>query len=55
MLTYVLVAILSVVWLIMVGLGHRGYWALTWPGVIVVICVVRAWLDVRRGPPRSRD
>jgi hypothetical protein len=55
MLIYVLVAILSVIWLIMIGLGHRRYWALTWPGVIMVICVVRAWLEVRRGPPWSRD
>lgn len=54
MLTDVLVAILSVVWLIMIGLGHWRYWALTWPGVIVAICVVGAWLEVRRGPPWRR-
>jgi hypothetical protein len=54
MLIYVLVAILSVIWLIMIGLGHRRYWALTWPGVIVVICVARAGLELRRGPPWSR-
>jgi hypothetical protein len=54
MLTYVLVAILSVIWLIMIGLGHRRYWALSIAGCIVVICMARAWLDVRRGPPRIR-
>jgi hypothetical protein len=54
MLTYMLVAIVSVIWLIMIALGHRRYWALTWPGVIVLICVLRAWLEVRRGPPWSR-
>jgi hypothetical protein len=54
MWTYVLVAILSVVWLIMIGIGHRRYVALTFAGVIMMICVARAWLDVRRGPPWIR-
>jgi hypothetical protein len=45
-----LVAILSAIWLIMIAIGHRRYWALTWPGVIMVICMAQAWLDVRRGP-----
>jgi hypothetical protein len=51
MVTYVLIAILSVIWLIMIGLGHRRYSAVAFAGVIVMICVARAWLDVRRGPP----
>jgi hypothetical protein len=48
------VAILSVIWLISMAMGHRRYVALTMAGVIVLICVARAWLDVRRGPPRIR-
>lgn len=54
MRTYMLVAILSVIWLIMIGLGHRRYVALTFAAVIMMICVTRAWLDVRRGPPSIR-
>jgi hypothetical protein len=54
MRTYMLVAILSVIWLILIGLGHRRYVALTFAGMIMLICVARAWLDVRRGPPRIR-
>jgi hypothetical protein len=54
MRTYMLVAILSVIWLILIVLGHRRYVALTFAGVIMLICVARAWLDVRRGPPRIR-
>jgi hypothetical protein len=54
MRTYVLIAILSVIWLILIGLGHRRYVALTFAGVIMLICVARAWIDVRRGPPRIR-
>ncbi len=50
LVTLGLVAILSVIWLIMIAIGHRRYWALTWPGVIMVICMAQAWLDVRRGP-----
>ena len=53
MRTYVLIAILSVIWLIMIGLGHRRYLALTLAGLIIMICIARAWLDVRRGPPRT--
>ena len=52
MRTYTLVAILSVIWLILIGLGHRRYVALTFAGAIMLICVARAWLDIRRGPPR---
>jgi hypothetical protein len=54
MRTYMLLAMLSVIWLILIGLGHRRYVALTFAGVIMLICVARAWLDVRRGPPRIR-
>ena len=54
MRTYALVAILSVIWLILIGLGHRRYVALTFAGIIVLICIARAWLDVRRGPPSVR-
>ena len=54
MWTYALVAILSVIWLILIGLGHRRYVALTFAAVIMLICMARAWLDVRRGPPRIR-
>jgi hypothetical protein len=54
MKTYVLVALLSVIWLISIAMGHRRYVALTFAGIIVLICVARAWLDVRRGPPWGR-
>jgi hypothetical protein len=54
MRTSLVVAILSVIWLISMAMGHRRYVALTMAGVIVLICVARAWLDVRRGPPRIR-
>jgi hypothetical protein len=49
-----LVAIIGAIWLVMIAIGHRRYWALTLAGVIVVICIARAWLDVRRGPSWSR-
>ena len=55
MRTYTLVAILSVIWLILIGLGHRRYVALTFAGGILLICVARAWLDIRRGPPRISE
>jgi hypothetical protein len=51
MRTYVVVALLSVIWLILIALGHRRYVALTVAGIIVLICVARAWLEVRRGLP----
>jgi hypothetical protein len=54
MRTYGVVALLSVIWLIVIAMGHRRYVALTFAGIIVLICVVRAWLDVRRGPPWIR-
>jgi hypothetical protein len=54
MKTYVVVALLGVIWLIIIAMGHRRYVALTFAGVIVLICVARAWLDVRRGPPSVR-
>jgi hypothetical protein len=54
MKTYVLVALLSVIWLISIAMGHRRYVALTFAGIIVLICVARAWLDGRRGPPWVR-
>ena len=47
-------ALLSVIWLIIIAMGHRRYVALTFAGIIVLICVARAWLDVRRGPPWVR-
>lgn len=49
-----LITILGAIWLIMIALGHRRYWALTLAGLIVVICVARGWLEVRRGPPLFR-
>jgi hypothetical protein len=51
MRTYVVVALLSVIWLILIALGHRRYVALSVAGLIVLICIVRAWLEVRRGLP----
>jgi tryptophan-rich sensory protein len=54
MRTYVVVALLSVIWLIIIAMGHRRYVALALAGIIVLICVARAWLDVRRGPPWVR-
>jgi hypothetical protein len=32
MLSDLLVVIRRVIWLIMIGSGHRRYWALIWPG-----------------------
>jgi hypothetical protein len=54
MRTYVAVALLSVIWLLLIALGHRRYVALTVAGIIVLICVARAWLEVRRGLPWGR-
>jgi hypothetical protein len=54
MRTYVVVAFLSVIWLLLIALGHRRYVALTVAGIIVLICVARAWLEVRRGLPWGR-
>jgi hypothetical protein len=51
MRTYGVVALLSVIWLIVIAMGHRRYVALSFAGIIVLICVARAWLDVRRGLP----
>ena len=48
--TFGLIAMLSVSWLVVIAIGHRRYVALTLAGVLVVICIARAWLDVRRGP-----
>jgi hypothetical protein len=55
MRTYVVVALLSVIWLLLIALGHRRYVALTVAGIIVLICVARAWLEVRRGLPWGHD
>jgi xanthine/uracil permease len=49
-----LVALIGAIWLVMIAMGHRRYWALTLAGVIVMICVARGWLEVRRGPSWSR-
>jgi hypothetical protein len=54
MRTYVVVALLSVIWLIIIAMGHRWYVALTFAGIIMLICVARAWLDVRHGLPWIR-
>jgi hypothetical protein len=51
MRTYVVVALLSVIWLLLMALGHRRYVALTVAGIIVLICVALTWLEVRRGLP----
>jgi hypothetical protein len=51
MRTYVVVALLSVIWLLLMALGHRRYVALTVAGIIVLICVARTWVEVRRGLP----
>ena len=53
MKTYVVVALLGVIWLIIIAMGHRRYVALTFAGIIL-LCIARAWLDVRRGPPWVR-
>jgi hypothetical protein len=49
MRTYVVV-LLSVIWLIIIATGHRRYVALTFAGIIVLICIAQAWLDIRRWP-----
>jgi hypothetical protein len=54
MRTYVVVALLSVIWLILIAMGHRRYVALTFAEIIVLICVARAWLEVRCGQPWTR-
>jgi hypothetical protein len=54
MRTYMVVALLSVIWLILIAMGHRRDVALTFAGIIVLICVARAWLEVRRGRPWIR-
>jgi hypothetical protein len=53
MRTYVVV-LLSVIWLIIIAMDYRRYLALAFAGIIVPICVARAWLDVRCWPPWVR-